>query len=112
MAGNFVQPGEKLTFTAPYAVASGAGFKVGAFFAVALAAAASGAPVEGKRTGVWDLAKTTGEAWTAFTTKLYWDDTAKKLTSTAGSNLFVGYPAASAASADTVGRAFIHGQLA
>ena len=35
MAGNFIQPGDTLTLTAPYTVASGAGAKVGSIFGVA-----------------------------------------------------------------------------
>lgn len=109
MAGNFIQPGDTMTFVAPYAVASGAGFLVGAMFAVALNAAASGASVEGKVNGVWTLAKATGEAWVAFTTKLYWDNTNKRLTSTATGNSYVGVAAQNQASGDTTGRARLNG---
>ena len=82
---NFVQPGDTLTLIAPYAVASGAGLLVGSLFGVAKHDAAIGAPVETKRTGVIDLAKATGEAWTQGA-KLYWDNTNKRLTTTAGGN--------------------------
>lgn len=112
MAGNFVQPGDTMTFAAPYAVASGAGMLVGAVFAVALNAAASGASVEGKMDGVWTLAKATGEAWTAYTTKLYWDNSAKKLTSTSTSNTYVGVAAQNQASGDTTGRIRLNGVVA
>ncbi|WP_010545219.1 DUF2190 family protein [Sphingomonas elodea] len=111
MAANFVQDGEALTFTAPYAVSSGSGFRVGAVFAVALTAAASGAQVEGRRRGVWTLTKATGEAWTAYTTVLYWDDTNKRVTSTAGSNLKIGVAGTNAASADTTGRVVLYPQV-
>lgn len=111
MAANFVQPGDTLTCTAPYDVASGAGFLVGVLFAVALNAALSGKPVEGRRVGVWNLAKATGEAWTAYTTKLYWDNTNKRLTSTSSGNTYVGIAAAGAASGDTVGRILLHGAI-
>lgn len=109
MARNFVQPGDTMTFTAPYQVASGAGFLVGAMFAVALNAAANGAPVEGRVRGVWDIDKATGQAWTAHTTKLYWDNTAKKVTSTSSGNTFIGVAVANAASGDTFGRVFLNG---
>lgn len=109
MAGNYVQPGDTMTFTAPYAVASGAGFLVGAIFAVALNAAASGAPVEGRVNGVWTLPKATGESWVAYTTKLYWDNTNKRLTSTASGNSYVGIAVQSQASGDTTGRAKLNG---
>ncbi|AJR24556.1 DUF2190 family protein [Sphingobium sp. YBL2] len=112
MARNFVQPGDTLTFTAPYAVASGAGMLVGAVFAVALNAAALGAPVEGRVVGVWDLPKAAGEAWVAYTTKVYWDNTNKRLTSTSAGNTYVGVAVQNQASADTTGRAKLNGTVA
>lgn len=111
MARGFVQPGETVTALAPYAVSSGGGFKLGSLFAVALFDAAQSAPVEGRRVGVWDLPKNTGEAWVAWTSKLYWDDTNKRLTTTANSNLLVGLATQAQASGDTVGRALLTGQI-
>jgi predicted RecA/RadA family phage recombinase len=70
---NFIQTGKTLTLAAPYAVASGAGFQVGAIFAVAVRAAANGDPVEGLREGVFTLPKTAAQAWTQGQ-KIYWDD--------------------------------------
>ena len=49
---NFVQNGDVLTLTAPYALTAGAGFKLGSIIAVATSAADSGATVEGLTTGV------------------------------------------------------------
>ena len=43
---NYVQPGNTLTLTAPYAVTSGDGLLVGSIFGVAGGDAASGATVE------------------------------------------------------------------
>ncbi len=43
---NFVQPGNTITLTAPYAVASGDGLLVGSIFGIAAGAAALGEPVE------------------------------------------------------------------
>ncbi|HVJ02353.1 MAG TPA: DUF2190 family protein [Sphingomonas sp.] len=111
MARTFVQPGDTLTLTAPYAVSSGGGVLVGAVFGIALHDAAQGAPVEVRRVGVWDVAKATGQSWVAHTTKLYWDNTAKNLTSVSTSNTLVGVAAASQASGDTVGRALLTGQI-
>ncbi|WP_380873601.1 hypothetical protein ACFB49_42570 [Sphingomonas sp. DBB INV C78] len=111
MAKNFVQDGETITMTAPAAVASGAGVLVGAVFGVALGDAASGAVVEVKRRGVWDLAKATGQAWVADTTKLYWDNTAKNVTSTSAGNVLIGVARQAQASGDTVGRVLLTGQL-
>lgn len=111
MARNFVQPGETITMTAPYNVASGGGVLVGAVFGVALSTVTTGQPVEAKRTGVWDLAKATGQAWVAMTTKLYWDNAAKVITSTSTSNTLIGVAAATQASGDTVGRVLLTGQI-
>lgn len=107
----FRQSGETVTVIAPYAVASGGGVKVGATFGVAVTDAALNAPVEIKRKGVFGLPKTTSQAWTAWTTKLYWDDTNKALTTTVGSNLLVGVAAADALAAATSGDALLDGTI-
>ncbi len=104
---NFVQTGDLIDALAPYAVASGAGFLVGIVFAVATNAAASGAPVVGKRGGIVDLPKATGSAWTAFTTKLYWDNTNKVVTTASTNNTLIGVAAAAAGSGDAVGRVLL-----
>lgn len=105
---NFTQKGDVLSLTAPYAVASGAGFLVGSIFAVATAAAGNGAPVEGMTRGVFTLAKTTGAAWTVGQ-RLYWDDTAKTVTGTASTNKLIGVAAAAAGSADATGSVLLTG---
>lgn len=108
----YTQRGDTLDMTAPYDVASGAAFKVGAIVAVAVAAADSGEPVEGQRIGVFTLAKATGAAWTKHTTKLYWDDTNKVVTGTASGNTLIGVAAADAASGDATGSVLLTGQIA
>ena len=110
MARNYVQPGDTLTLTAPRTLASGDGFMVGGIFAVALAAAAIGKPVEARRVGVWDLTKAAGAAWTAGQ-KLYWDNTAFNVTTTANANL-IGAATQAAASAAVTGRVLLTGQIA
>jgi predicted RecA/RadA family phage recombinase len=102
MAKNFVQPGETLPLTAPYDVVSGGGFLVGALFAVALVTAASGAAVEGKTTGVFDLAKAAGAVTAG--QKIYWDNTAKNCTTTSTSNTLIGVATQAAASGDATVR--------
>lgn len=92
--------------TAPYAVVAGAGFLKGAAFAVAFAAAANGAVVVGYRQGVFTLAKTAGQAWTVGAL-LYWDDTAKSVTTTSTSNTLIGFADIAAGSADTTGDVFL-----
>ncbi len=99
---NFVQTGEVLTLVAPYDVVSGAGFLIGSLFAVAVAPAASGKAVNGRPAGVFDLAKAAG-AITAGA-KVYWDDAAKKATTTSAGNTLIGVATQDAASADATAR--------
>lgn len=107
---NFVQEGETLTLTAPYAVASGAMFKVGSILAVAANAAANGAAVEGMTEGVFDLVKVGSEAW-AVGDKVYWDDTNKYLTKTSAGNTLAGVATAVVGSGagETTGRVRLNG---
>lgn len=107
---NFVQDGDTLTLAAPYALTSGQGFLVGSLFAVANADAANGATVEGSTEGVFDLAKATGQAWTQGV-KVYWDNTAKNVTTTLTSNTLIGVATAAAVSGATVGRVYVTGQI-
>ena len=110
MARNYVQEGKTLTLIAPRTLASGSGLLVGAIFAVALADAAAGQPVESRRVDVFDLTKATGEAWTQGQ-KVYWDNANFRVTSTATNNTLIGAAAQAQASADTVGRVLLTGQV-
>lgn len=97
---NFVEKGEVLSLTMPYARTSGQGVKVGAaIFGVVVSDAASGAKAQVRPFGVYTLAKTAAQTY-AVGDKLYWDDTAKLVTSTSTSNLFIGVAVAAAAGAD------------
>jgi predicted RecA/RadA family phage recombinase len=89
MASNHIQPGKVLSLLAPYEVASGAGFQVGSLFAVALGAAANGAAVEGQACGVWELAKTSAQAWTVGQ-KIYWDNGNKRCDSDGTVGMLIG----------------------
>ena len=96
MASNFKQPGDVLSLIAPYDVVAGAGMLIGSLFAVAQAAAANGAAVEGATTGVWNLKKTDSQAWT-LGAKIYWDNTNKECTTVSTSNTLIGVAAAAVA---------------
>ena len=102
---NYVQPGNTITLTAPYAVTSGDGLLVGSVFGIASADAALGEPVEAALTGVFDLTKIGSQAWTVGA-KVYWDDTNKRTTSVATSNTLIGVAteAVAGGAADTIGR--------
>ena len=102
---NYVQPGNTITLTAPYAVASGDGLLVGSIFGVAAGTAAIGEAVEAALTGVYDLKKVASQAWAAGD-KVYWDNTAKEATKTTTSNTLIGVAVAAVAggAGDTIGR--------
>lgn len=98
---NYVQPGDVITFTAPAAIASGAGVMIGALFGIAAGAYASGAEGEMKTTGVFDLAADPAATATPGA-KAYWDDANKRITATAtGATLIGCFVLAKAASAPT-----------
>lgn len=100
---NYVSPGETVTVAAPYDVASGAGALVGSLFGVANRAAVSGALVGLDVIGVFDLAKNPAEAWTVGA-RVYWDNTNRRVTTTATSNTLIGVAIVAAANPSSVGR--------
>jgi len=102
MAKNFKQDGDVLTLTAPYARNSGQGALIGALFAVALVDVANGAQASFATEGVWELNKTSAQAWTEGA-KIYWDNTAKECTTTVGSNTLIGCAVAAAVNPSSVG---------
>lgn len=86
---NYKQMGDTLDLVAPYDVTSGSGFLVGSIFAVAVVTAASGKTLSGATRGVFDLkAKAADTGSTG--AKVYWDNTAKEITTTASGNTLVG----------------------
>lgn len=106
MATNHIQPGNTLTLVAPYDVASGAGLLVGTIFGVAQYAALSGADVEADTVGVWELPKTSAQAWTQGAA-IYWDNTNKVATTTATSNTLIGAAAEAAANPSATGKVWL-----
>ena len=86
---NKVQKGQTVTVIAPYSVTSGQGVQVGALFGVASTDAANGTPVEIERTGVFDITAAAADA-AAQGAKIYWDNTARRLTTTTAGNTLVG----------------------
>lgn len=87
---NFVKPGKVVTRTAPMGgVTSGTPYLIGSLLVVATVDAAAGDPFEGLAVGVITGVKPGSQAWTEGA-KIYWDDSAKKFTTTAGGNTLVG----------------------
>ena len=109
---NYVQPGNTITLTAPYAVASGEGLLVGSIFGVAAGSAALGETVEASLGGVFDLKKVASQAWAAGD-KVYWDNTNKEATKTATSNTLIGVAteAVAGGAGDVIGRIRLNGSF-
>ena len=110
MANNFQQPGETLELTMPSNVTSGQGVLVGSIFGVALSSALAGARVNVRVVGVWTipaLATDTG----AEGTKMYWDNTNKRLTVTSAGNTLVGALTKVKANGETTATIRLSGQL-
>lgn len=103
------QEGEALDLTAPYDVVGGAGFKVGLIFAIATSTALSGTAVVGQTRGVVDLLAVTADTAAGPGVAIYWDDTAKKATTTVGSNIKIGVTAAAKLGTDTTVRVRLNG---
>lgn len=107
---NFIQAGENITVTAPYDVSAGGGALITALFGVANTDALSGAEVTLSRRGVFDLAKTSAQAW-AVGAKIYWDDTNKVCTTTASGNTLVGVAVEAAANPSSTGKVLLDGTI-
>lgn len=105
---NAVQSGDVVTLTAPYDVASGAGAKVGSVFGVAVKTVANGAQGEFAVTGVFDL-KTASADTPAQGAAAYWDDSAKQVTATVGTNLKIGVFLVAKGAGETTGRVRLNG---
>jgi predicted RecA/RadA family phage recombinase len=107
---NYVQAGDVIAVVAPYAVASGAGVLLGALFGVAAYDAANGATVDIKRKGVFDITALTADTG-AVGTKVYWDNTNKRLTVTASANTLVGCLTLAKIGTDTTARVLLDGAI-
>jgi predicted RecA/RadA family phage recombinase len=107
---NYIQPGENVTFPAPYALTAGDGAMVGSMFGVAQETAANGADVVLARRGVYALAKTSAQAWTQGA-RIYWNATSKVCTKTATGNTLIGVAHAAAANPSPTGEVLLDGAV-
>lgn len=106
---NYVQPGVTVTVTAPYALAAGDGCLVGAMFGVAGNSYANGATdAELVTDGVFDLTALSTDTATVGAL-LYWDNTNRRITTTASGNTKVGVATAAKASGATTARCRLNG---
>ena len=108
---NYIQPGENMTFTAPGGgVVSGNGYLIGSLFVIATLTADAGDQFVGLTVGVVSYTKPGSQAWTEGV-KVYWDDGAKKMTTTSSGNTLVGVAAEAVGSGagETTGKVRLDG---
>lgn len=99
MAQNHIQRGDVMPVTLSGTVMSGSGLKVGSLIGVALNSGVSGETIQVQLEGVFELPKASGAISQG--AALYWDDSAKNLTTTSSSNTPAGHAFAGAASGAT-----------
>ncbi len=102
MANNYIQEGDVLTLTAPYTVTSGQGAQVGSLFGVALKDTTNATVGEFATEGVFDLAKTSAQAWTVGQ-KIYWDNSNKRCDTDGTVGILIGVATAVAANPSSTG---------
>jgi len=105
---NYIQPGKILTLVAPYTVVSGAGAMVDAIFGVATVDVTSGSSGEFQIEGVFDLAKTSAQAWT-LGQLIYWDNTNKRCDSSSAVGPEIGVCTEVAANPTSTGKVRLNG---
>lgn len=105
---NFIQPGDSVTMTAPAALASGQAILIGNTFGVASHAAASGAEVTLKLTGVFELPAASAATASAGAV-VYWDVADAEFNATASGNWGVGTLMAAKTSGQTTVTVRLHG---
>lgn len=109
VSDRFIQPGDVITVaSAPYALTPADGCLVGNLFGIAMGAAAISTPVELRTDGVWDIAKTAAQTF-AVGALVYWDDTAKSVTSVTAGNRRIGTAIAAALGGDATARVRLNG---
>lgn len=107
---NYIQDGEVVTVAAPSGgVTSGDFVAVGSLTGVAQEDAAEGESVAIVRRGVFELGKTSAQAWTVGV-KIY-ATSAGEMTTTATANTLVGVAAEAAANPSATGKVLLTGQV-
>jgi len=110
MATNYKGNGEVLTIVAPYALTSGDGCQRGLIFGVAQTDAESGDSVAIVRNGIWELTKTSAQAW-VIGDAIYWDNLNKEATTASSTNQKIGVAYATAANPSSVGTVLLDGLM-
>lgn len=105
---NFIQPGFVIPLAAPYARLSGEGAMVDSVFGVATVDVAVGVVADFNTTGVFELAKTSAQAWTVGM-PVFWDNTNKRCDSGGTLGSLIGHATEVAANPTAVGRVKLQG---
>lgn len=105
---NFVQPGCTLTLAAPYALTPGDGALVGLIFGISCATYANAAEGEFQTTGVFDITAL-GTDTATVGAAAYWDNTNRRITTTASGNTKVGVFTKAKANGETTARVRLNG---
>lgn len=112
---NYISSGELLTVTAAddtdhQGGVSGDGVLTGFIFGVAVTDFLPGADVVVNTEGVFDMLKPGSQAWTVGA-KIYWDDAARKCTTTSSGNKEIGVAvkAVGSGAGETTGRVSLNG---
>jgi len=106
---NFLQTGDIVEIIAPANVKSGDLVAVGGLVGVACADAESGKPVNVKTSGVFELAKTSAQAWSSVGLTIYRDASTGLATTTASTNPPIGVNLAVAANPSATGTVRLNG---
>lgn len=105
---NYIQPGKTLTLVAPYARSSGEGALVGSIFGVAHSDVANAVEGEFAVAGVFELAKTSAQAWTQGQ-KIYWDNSNKRCDTDGTVGMLIGTATEIAANPSSTGIVRLNG---
>ena len=109
---NYIQEGEYMTLTAPYARSSGEGALVGALFGVAVADVASGEKGSFCTEGVFTLPKVTGTGTGGGEgVKVYWVAASKSVSAVSSGNTLIGCFADTCADGDSTANVRINGTV-
>lgn len=106
---NYIQPGESLTIPAPANTVSGAGVNAGVLFGVAQHTALSGADLSIATSGVFELAKTSAQAWTVGAAIYFIPGTGLCTTTATTGNLLIGVAAVAAVNPSATGLVRLNG---
>ena len=102
MASNYVGPGDVIVVTADASYSAGDGVAIGQLFGIALKDAGTGDDLPIQPVGVWDITKTSAQAW-AVGDAIYWDD-GNQVVTNVDSGIQVGVAVAVAANPSSTGR--------